>query len=108
MNTLKLDVRKISECMSMSNTEVLAEIVERELWAVKSLEAGDITQETAWDIFFCLLHECDTRNLMEDRERIVARIDTKKYKPFESQDPAIRFLAVLRVRMHMLPQRTLH
>ena len=54
------------------------------------------TQEEAWDMYFGLLHECDESNFIEDRPRILAKIDTKKYHPFRSSNPRIVFLARMR------------
>lgn len=61
------------------------------------LAAGTIPQETAWDCYFGLLHECDLRWFLEDRNRIVAKIDTKRYNPFLSNDPDVVRIARIRV-----------
>lgn len=63
------------------------------------LRSGEITQEEAWDGYFELLTECDACNFLEDRERILAKIDTKRYKPAESKDPRIIELVRFRAKM---------
>ena len=55
-----------------------------------------ITQEEAWDIYFCLLHACDEWGFSEDRKRILDKIDTKAYDPFKSKNPEVVLLARLR------------
>ena len=105
---ISVSAEELLKCRNMSNTEALAEIVSYELWAEENLASGKISQEEAWDIFFCLLHECDERELIEDRERILTKIDTKKYNPFESAHGGVRFLAVLRARMLSSQKETSH
>lgn len=82
----------------MDNEGAREYIVEYEERIKELLKIGKISEEKAWDAFFCLLHECDERGLLEDRRRILQLINTKKYDPFKSKDPAIRFLAALRAR----------
>ena len=60
------------------------------------LETGMASQEEAWDMYFGLLHECDDSRFLEDRPRILAKIDTKRYNPFMSKNPEIIMLARLR------------
>lgn len=58
---------------------------------------GMIDQETAWDGYFSLLHECDESRFTEDRPRILSKIDTVKYNPFKSKNPEILMLARIRL-----------
>lgn len=60
------------------------------------LETGMFSQEEAWDMYFGLLHECDDSRFLEDRPRILAKIDTNQYNPFMSKNPAIVMLARIR------------
>ena len=64
------------------------------------LRLGKIAQEEAWNGYFELLTECDWRHFYEDRERILAKIDTKRYNPCESKDP--RVIQIVRFRAKML------
>mgnify|MGYP001573059767 FL=1 len=47
-------------------------------------------------MYFGLLHECDESRFLQDRPRILAKIDTKRYNPFMSKNPEIVMLARLR------------
>lgn len=67
-----------------------------ESWADEKLVLGEISREEAWDVYFLLLHECDCRWFWEDRERIVKKIDTKKYDPFKSKNAVVVFVARIR------------
>ena len=58
--------------------------------------SGAITQEKAWDRYFCLLHACDEWGFQEDRKRILEKIDTKTYNPLKSKNPKVVLLAHLR------------
>ncbi len=71
-------------------------IYQCEAWTDRSLAEGIITQEKAWDSYFGLLHECDERLLWSDRQRILGKIDTKKYRPWLSKDPVV--LMICRIR----------
>lgn len=64
------------------------------------LQLGKISQEEAWNGYFELLTHCDWRGFHEDRERILAKIDTKRYKPAESKDP--RIIQIVRFRAKMI------
>lgn len=66
----------------------------------ESLKQGKISQEEAWDGYFELLNECDWSRFYEDRERILAKIDTKRYNPLASKDP--RVIQIVRFRAKML------
>lgn len=59
-------------------------------------ETGMASQEEAWDMYFGLLHECDESRFLQDRPRILAKIDINRYKPFLSKNPEIVMLARLR------------
>lgn len=91
--------QELLRCKQLTNEAALVEILKCEAVADESFEAGAITQERAWDMYFGLMHECDERGLMEHRKRLCGKIDTKKYKPFQSEDPCIRVLAFVRARM---------
>lgn len=65
----------------------------------KFLEEGKISQEEAWDGYFELLNECDWSRFYEDRERILAKIDTKRYNPLVSKDPHVILIVRFRAKM---------
>lgn len=83
---------------SMNNDEALQYIIRYEEIIRGKLDAGEISEEESWDVFFGLLHECDERGLLDDRKRILTHIDTRRYNPFESKDATVRFIAQLRAR----------
>ena len=57
-----------------------------------------------WDAYFGLLHECDLWGFMEDRRRIISKIDTQRYNPFKSKNPGVHIIARLRmVRLNISP-----
>jgi len=78
------------------------EILDSERLTDEDRIAKRITEKDAWDIYFCLLHACDEWHLPLDRERILKKIDVKKYNPLISSDGEILMLA--RLRMSMLSQ----
>ncbi len=58
------------------------------------LAEGKMDQWTAWEAYFSLMYECNVRafpdgelekEFLETRERIVSKIDTKKFNPFASK-----------------------
>lgn len=61
------------------------------------LSIGTMPQETAWDSYFGLLHDCCVMGWHEDHARILTKINTEQYNPFHSKNPRIVFLARLRV-----------
>lgn len=73
-------------------------LLEYEQFFDNALFAELMTQEEAWDGYFCLLHECDEMDFDEDRTRILGKIDTGRYNPFRSPDPGVVALARLRSR----------
>ena len=93
------DCRNIRRVKRLTNEEALVEILRCEAFADEKLKAGEITQTQAWDIYFGLMHECDERGLFDDARRLVGKIDAKSYNPFESEDPGVRYLALMRYRM---------
>lgn len=106
MNDIDL-TKKYSEILSeyssdasvpITDEEAKKLIYEREKLADDRFMEKIITQEEALDEYFCLLHACDERKFWKDRERILAKIDTKKYDPFKSKNPEIVALAWLRLR----------
>lgn len=99
MDPLKKIIEEAIECQGLSNDEAQKLIRKLEERTYDSLLSYKITQEEAWDNYFCLLHECDERGLLEDRRRILEKIDTKIYNPFSSSNPGVRFIAQLRARI---------
>ena len=93
------DLARMERVRTLSNEDALHEIIQAESFADENLEAGTITQENAWDIYFGLMHECDERGLIEDRRRLCGKIDTHVYNPFESADSGIRVIAAIRIRI---------
>lgn len=81
-----------------SKEEIKKEILKYEKIVDEMLAEGKLTQEEAWDGYFCLLHECDVQELWDDRERILTKIDTEKYNPLMSKNPEVVYLARLRLR----------
>ena len=102
MDSLERVIERIREVQRMSNEVAREEIRRCEEWTNEKLLLGQIAQEEAWDMFFGLLHECDERRLLEDRRRILEHIDVKAYNPFKSKIPEIRFIAMIRARIHGL------
>ena len=70
--------------------------------------SGAITQEKAWDIYFCLLHACDEWDFQEDRKRILGKINTKTYNPFKSKNQEVVLLARFRAHGMDLVRRRLN
>lgn len=93
-----MDYMDAARFASMDNDEAGEYIVEYEKWIKEKLKISEISEEQAWDLFFCLLHECDERGLVDDRQRILFHIDTDRYNPFESNNVGVRFIAQLRAR----------
>lgn len=85
----------------MKKEEIKAEILVQETKIDQMLQSGAFNQETAWDMYFCLLHECDTQELWEwdARKRILSKIDRKKYNPFNSKNENIRAIAFIRAHL---------
>lgn len=90
-----LDV--VENFRSLSDEDARKLILKYEDWIDSSLRSRHITQEMAWDLYFGLLHECDERRFMEDRRRILGKIDTSKYNPLLSGNPDIMMIARLRI-----------
>ena len=98
MDPLKKAIEEAVYFQSLSNDDALALVKELEGWIDRNVLIGKITREEAWDSHFCLLHECDERQFLEDRRRILGKIDTKAYNPFLSSNAGVRFIAHLRAR----------
>ncbi|MEK7123703.1 MAG: hypothetical protein AAB851_02295 [Patescibacteria group bacterium] len=81
-----------------SKKEIREEILKYEKIVDGMLADGKMNQEDAWDGYFGLLHECDCQEFWDDRERILAKIDTEKYNPLASKNPEVVYLARLRLR----------
>lgn len=92
------EIARIEAVKKMSLEEARREVLLYEARIDTLVLSGGISQEEAWDMYFGLLHECNERNLREDRERIVKKIDIHRYNPFASKNPQIRFLAQFRAR----------
>lgn len=91
--------KKVIESFKQLSSEAAKKLIlnyEKEVDAL--LSNGKITQEEAWDAYFGLLHECDCREFWEDRERILSKINTKVYNPFESKNSTVRLIAVIRAQ----------
>lgn len=81
-----------------------AQILHYESEMDKLVEEGKVSEEDAWDGYFGLLHECDLWGFLEERRRIVSKIDTRRYNPFKSKNPAVHIIARLRmVRLNLSP-----
>ena len=88
----------------MSVEDMRAQILHYECEVDKLVEAGEVSEEEAWDAYFGLLHECDLWGFMEERRRIVSKIDTARYNPFKSKNPGVHIIARLRmVRLNISP-----
>ncbi|MDO8429867.1 MAG: hypothetical protein Q7S73_00690 [bacterium] len=57
------------------------------------LYANKMTQEQAWEGYFCIFIEAKFRGFHEDCTRIYAKIDFTKYNPFSSSNPEVVMLA---------------
>lgn len=66
------------------------------------LAEGKLTQEDAWDCYFEMMNECDTRGFLGDFDRIRAKIDTARYNPLNSANPQIIQIVRYRAKMHGL------
>lgn len=85
-----------SDIAKMSPEERHTLLLELEQKTDMAFAMGRMDQEEAWDSYFGLLHECDESHFENDRARILAKIDTKKYNPFKSKNPEIVMLARIR------------
>ena len=81
----------------LNNEEALEQILACERVVDELVSLGNISEGDAWDAYFGLLHECDERGFMEERRRIVTKIDTRRYNPFKSKNAGIHIIARLRV-----------
>lgn len=82
----------------MSREERHSMLLESEATTDVMLADGRMPQEAAWDSYFCLLHECDESGFLEDRPRILSKIDQDKYDPLKSGSPGVADLARERMR----------
>ena len=57
------------------------------------LMEGKITDWTAWECYFGLMYECNLWRFWEDRERIVSKINKKKFNPLLSKNPGVIIIA---------------
>ena len=88
----------------MSAEDMRAQILHYECEIDKLVETGEVSEEEAWDAYFGLLHECDLWGFLEERERIVSKIDTTRYNPFKSKDPRVHIIARSRmIRLNISP-----
>lgn len=88
---------RVAEVNNLSPEAFYALLMETECEVDLCLAEAKMSQETAWDCYFCLLHECDLKEFWEARERILAKIDTNRYNPFLSKNPAVVLIARLRL-----------
>ncbi len=59
----------------------------------KLLVEKKITEWEAWECYFELMYQCNLLGFMEDWERIVSKIDRKKFNPLLSKKPEIILIA---------------
>lgn len=85
--------------MHMDDETAYIEILKCENIADGALNSGKLSREGASDIYFGLLHECDMRGFKNDFKRILSKIDTRSYNPFNSKHPKVVMMARLRLRM---------
>ena len=89
--------RIMHEVSNLTQEERYAELLRLEKDLDFKLSYGLIDQEDAWDGYFGLLHECDESRFIEDRPRILSKIDIEKYNPLKSKNPGIVMLARIRL-----------
>jgi len=89
-----------TQCAALGHTEARRHISALEKFFDQQFREGTIDQETAWDGYFGLLHECDERMMWEDRVRILQKIDTAKYNPLKSKNSGIVLIACIRLRQN--------
>ena len=91
------DYDKMLKCFNEVNSLTREErhemLLEHEEFADRNLAMELISQEQAWDIYFGLLDECDTSRFMEDRPRILSKIDIQRYNPLRSRNPWVVIMA---------------
>ena len=96
-DTLASILERAIEICKLQREERHRMLLEDEMNIDDLLARGLIDQETAWDAYFCQLHECDESGFTDDRPRILAKIDTTKYNPFKSNNPGVLLLARMRM-----------
>ena len=52
-----------------------------------------ITEWESWECYFELMYNCNLLEFMEDRKRIVSKIDREKFNPLLSKKPEIILIA---------------
>ena len=90
-------VRIMHEVSKLTRDERHSILIKLEKYIDSKLYLGLIDQETAWDLYFGLLHECDESIFLEDRPRILEKIGTEKYNPLNSKNPDVVMLARIRL-----------
>lgn len=90
-----LDIGEILSNLTREKARFWVEIYEK--WTDEALLRGVIDQETAWDSYFALFHECELWELEEERKRIFSKIDTARYNPLKSKNPQVVILARIRL-----------
>lgn len=88
---------RVAEMANLDQETARGLICQYEEWTDHNLAEGRIAQEDAWDSYFGLLHECDMRMLWSDRQRILGKIDTKRYNPWLSKHPTVIMIARIRI-----------
>ena len=91
--------RYANEVNSLTREERHKMLLEYEEFTDRNLAMELISQEQAWDIYFGLLDECDTSRFIEDRPRILSKIDTQRYNPLRSRNPWVVIMARSRMRI---------
>ncbi|MDO8560773.1 MAG: hypothetical protein Q7R91_00990 [bacterium] len=87
----------------LNNEEALEQILMLEQAIDQLVAEEEISEMDGWDAYFGLLHECDERGFMEERRRIVTKIDTRRYDPFKSKNAGIQIITRLRVVRLKIP-----
>lgn len=83
--------------------KALAAIIHYEKEADQLLQEGKMSQQTAWECYFALMYDANTYALaypsfreqfLNIRERLVSKIDKKKFNPLKSENPDIVNIAL--------------
>ncbi len=62
------------------------------------VQGGHVSVEDSWDPYFGLLHEYDLLEAWDDRKRVLVKIDTNRYNPLKSSNPAAVMVARIRLQ----------
>ena len=81
------------EFQNLTEEQSLEAILHYEKEIDALLAEGKMTQWEAWECHFRMMYECNLWGFWEDRERIVSKIDQKKFDPFLSTKPEVIIIA---------------